>query len=313
MFYVLFFIFTFLVSSFLSYIFSRKKKGFFLDIPGNDFLKIHKAPIPLLGGLAMFLAIAFALIIINKISLDIAGIIIGSLMFFLFGLWDDLKWKHISRRKPYLKLALLIILPLILSFVLVAAGLKINFLPQIIFSYLLTAFYVFVLINSVNYQDGIDGLAAGLVLFSLAGFLILSLCFGNSVGLAVSLVSLGAVLGFFIFNFPPAKIFMGDSGAYFLGFILSILTMIFSKPYNLPAFLGTIFILGLPVFDGVFTNLRRITKKKSIFLGDREHFYDKLILKKKFSTRKTLLICYLIQAIFIIMGLAIYIYGNSSC
>lgn len=313
MFYVLFFIFAFLISFFLSFVFSRKKGGIFSDIPGNDFLKIHRAPISLLGGLAMFLAIIFVLIIANKTSLNIAGIIIGSLVFFLFGLWDDLKWKQISKRKPYLKFAFLIILPLISSFVLAAAGLKINFLPQIILSYFLTAFYIFVLINSINYEDGIDGLASGLVLISLIGFLVLSLYFGSSSALTVSLISLAAVFGFGVFNFPPAKIFMGDSGAYFLGFILSVLTMIFSKPYNISTFLGTIFILGLPVFEGIYTNLRRMIKRKSIFLGDRDHFYDKLILEKKFSTKKTLLICYSIQVIFIIIGLAVYIYGNSPC
>jgi len=82
--------------------------------------------------------------------------------------------------------------------------------------------------------------------------------------------------------------------------------MFFSRPYDLSSLFGTIFIIGLPIFDGVFTNVRRLFHKKSIFLGDRKHFYDRLLFQKKFSTKKTLLICYSIQVIFVVIGLLIF-------
>ena len=149
-------------------------------------------------------------------------------------------------------------------------------------------------------------MAAGLVFVSLIGFLVLSLVSGNSFSLALCLILTGAVLSFLLFNFPPAKIFMGDSGAYFLGFMLAVLAMLFSKPYDLLSILGPIFIIGIPFWDGVFTNIRRILKKKSIFLGDRAHFYDRL-LKKGFSTKKTLLISYFLQAGSVVIGLLLIV------
>jgi UDP-GlcNAc:undecaprenyl-phosphate GlcNAc-1-phosphate transferase len=171
---------------------------------------------------------------------------------------------------------------------------------------LLASIYIFVVINSINYQDGIDGLAGGLSVISLIGFIILSLFLNNNFTLITSLIFLGAILSFLIFNFPPAKIFMGDSGAYSLGFALTVLAISFAKPYNIYSALSPIFIIGLPVFDGVFSNVRRIFYGKSIFFGDRNHFYDKLL--RIFSIRKTLLISYSLQILSVIIGLIIYLH-----
>jgi len=259
----------------------------------------------------MLLAIIIGLFWVGFVErgfwLKISAIVLAALFIFLLGLWDDLKWKHISQIKPLQKFLLLIIVPLFITIFLWLAGIRINFFPQIYwFTGFLTFLYIFALINAVNYQDGMDGLAGGLVAISLIGFIILSLLSGNNFSFLLSLISFGAVLGFLIFNFPPAKIFMGDSGAYFLGFILAVSAAIFSKPYNFSSIFGPIFIIGLPIFDGIFTNIRRLLGKKSIFLGNREHFYDRIHLKRGFSIKKTILICYFIQAIFVIIGLLIF-------
>lgn len=314
--YFFIFLFSFLICLILTFLFRKiGNKYHFFDNPKDDELKIHQSLVSYLGGLAMLFTTVSGLLFFalrENLALGMGAVILGSLIIFSLGFWDDLKWKHIFQRKPHLKLSLLVIFPLLSTLILLMAGFKINFFPYIIVSYFLTTFYIFVLINSVNYQDGMDGLAGGLALISLVGFIVLSLIYSNNFALTISLIFCGAVLGFLVFNFPPAKIFMGDSGAYFLGFILSVLAMIFSKPYSFSAFFGPLFILGIPVFEGVFTNLRRIAKGKSILVGDREYFYDRLHLKKGFSMQKTLLIYHLIQVIFIIIGLVIYIYGNSS-
>jgi UDP-GlcNAc:undecaprenyl-phosphate/decaprenyl-phosphate GlcNAc-1-phosphate transferase len=285
---------------------SKQKKLF--DVPEGDALKIHKIPISYLGGLAMFLSVVVGLVLIvffyKIFYLQIIGIISGSLIIFLLGFWDDLKWKHISKIQPRKKFLFLIILSLLASIFLVMGGVKIGFFSNIYLAIFLTAGYVFIFINAVNYQDGMDGLAGGLLAISLIGFIILSIVFGNSFSLFFSLCALGAVLGFLVFNFPPAKIFMGDSGAYFLGFVLVIMVSFYSKHYNVLCLIGPVFIVGIPIFDGVFTNIRRIFSKKSIFLGDRSHFYDGL-LGKGFSTKKTLFTSYLIQFLFMVIGVAI--------
>ncbi|KPJ56402.1 hypothetical protein AMJ49_04980 [Parcubacteria bacterium DG_74_2] len=305
------FLSSFIISLILTFVFEGIGiKYNFYDIAKGDILKIHKKPIPILGGLAIIITVIIGLLffIFQNQTFDwrIAGIIFGSLVVFILGFWDDLKWKHISEIKPYQKFFLLILFPLIAAFFLLMSGIKIDFFSEIWLAGFLTFIYIFVFINAVNYQDGMDGLAGGLTAISLVGFIFLALISGNNFVLIFSLILLGAVLGFLVFNFPPAKIFMGDSGAYFLGFVLAVLAMLFSKPYDPLSILGPVFIVGLPIFDGIFTNIRRLFQKKSIFLGDRKHFYDK-ILQTGFSTKKTLLICYSIQAIFIIMGLIFYL------
>jgi len=285
-----------------------KKTNFLVDVPKGDILKIHKKNIPLLGGLAIALSIAIGFLLMLKIAsiFQIIAIALGGTGIFLLGFWDDLKWKHISTIKPLLKFSLLIICTFIPSVILAFAGIRFDFLPVPIISVLLGFIYIFVSLNAVNYQDGMDGLAGGLAAISLVGFLAVSIISNAALPLYVSLVCLGAVAAFLCFNLPPAKVFMGDSGAYSLGFILAVLAILFSKPYNIPSILGPIFIIGLPVFDGVFTNLRRIYNGKSIFLGDRSHFYDRL-LQKGFSTKKTLTICYFLQILLVLIGISIYV------
>ena len=160
-------------------------------------------------------------------------------------------------------------------------------------------------INAINYQDGIDGLAGGLVCISLVGFAVISWFSYDSFTLMISMVALGSVIAFLMFNLPPAKMFMGDSGAYSLGFILAVLAMLFSKSYNMYSVLGPVFIIGLPIFDGIYANIRRIVAGKSIFLGDRSHFYDKL-MQKGLSVKRTLLVCYSLQIALVLMGVLMY-------
>lgn len=318
--YFFYFLLAFLLSLILVPVlkkYAEKKKIF--DVAEGDKLKIHIKPIPLFGGLAMVIVFLICLLVFGfqnpGFSCKIAAIIGSVLIIFLLGFWDDIKWKHISRIKPYLKFSLLIIFPLIAGFVLLKAGIGVNFFPTpntptfpspyVILAGLLNFLYIFVFINGVNYQDGMDGLAGGLVAISLIGFIILSSISGNNFALILSLILLGGVLGFLIFNFPPGQIFMGDSGAYFLGFVLAVMAILFSKQYNILSILGPIFIVGMPIWDGVFTNIRRISKGKSIFLGDRAHFYDR-ILKKGISVKKTLLISYSLQIISVVIGILIF-------
>ena len=279
------------------------------DEPTEDILKIHKTPTIYLGGFGIFLVFSILLLIFSCfkgfLNWKIGGIILAGFLIFFLGFWDDFKWKRIEI-KPKKKFLFLILFSLLATAILFAINIKIQFFPNIFSGFILTFLYIFVLINAVNYQDGIDGLAGGEVIISLLGFIVLSIILGNNLALIISLILFGAVLGFLVFNFPPAKIFMGDSGSYFLGFLLAVLAMIFSKPHNFPSFLGPIFIIGLPIFDGVFTNIRRLFKKKSIFLGDRRHFYDRLVFQRGFSLKKTLLICYSIQVIFVVIGLLIF-------
>ena len=305
---------SFLLSVFLTFALIKIGIRYHLcDAAGDGVLKIHKKPIPYLGGSAIFLSIIivffFEGFFEEKFNLiyQILGIILGGLVIFCAGFLDDFKWKNLSQPKPYLKLFSLIFFSLLASFILLCFGIKIQFFPGIILAGFFTFFYILGLINTINFEDGMDGLAGGLVSISLIGFILLSFFTGNNLSMIISLAVLAAILGFLIFNFPPAKIFMGDSGAYFLGFVLAVLAMVFSRSFDLKSLIGPIFIIGLPIFDTAQVILTRFLQKQSIFLGTRNHFYDILHFKRKIPIRETVLICYCIQAIFVMLGFLIYL------
>jgi len=280
----------------------------FFDLPKEDpqKIKIHQKPIPFLGGLAMFLAFSilfFALSCFYEFfDWKIGGILFAAFLIFFVGFFDDLKWKNYFV-KPKIKLFFLILFSFLAALILTKAGIKIQFLESIIAGFILTFFYILALINVIDFQDGIDGLAGGMTVISLLGFIVISLSGGNLLPFLISLILLGAVLGFLIFNFPPASIFMGDSGAYFLGFFLAVLAIFFSQPHNIFSIFGPILIIGLPIFDTAYVIIKRVLEKKSPIVGDRDHFYDVLHFKKGFSVKKTLLICYFIQVILVAGGL----------
>lgn len=302
---------SFFISLFLSFLFWKLGKKYKIyDKATEDPLKIHKESVSCLGGLAMILTISIIfclkMIFENSFNWQIFAIIIGGFLVFLLGFKDDLKWRDKFRIKRTYKFIFLILSSFLAAIILLSAGLGIKFFPILIIQGFLSFAGIFILINAVNYQDGMDGMAGGTTVISLIGFIILSLVLNNNLAFVISLISIVVILGFLVFNFPPAKIFMGDSGAYFLGFILAVLIMFFSKPYDFSGTFGLMFILGLPLFDGVFTNIRRLFRKRSIFLGDRAHFFDRLH-QKGFSIRKTLLICCFIQVIFVILGVSISI------
>lgn len=283
----------------------------FYDRPDST-LAIHERPVPLLGGLGILLGVLITFTVsIFFISMQVNflglfGVIIGGLLAFLLGLWDDLKWKNYKENlSPNAKIILQVIISGGISVILIVGGLSIKIIPIWILIVFLMIFYILGGMNAVNLQDGLDGLAAGLIAISSAGFVVISILTGNTIGLILSLSSLGAVLGFLVYNFHPASIFMGDSGSYFLGFIVAVLAIIFtSRPYDLRWFLGPILIIGLPVADTAWAVIRRILHRKTIFQGDREHIYDKMI-QRGISVRGTVLICYLIQVGFVSGGLSL--------
>jgi len=281
-----------------------------VDVATGDALKIHREPISFFGGVALFVAITITWggAALWKMETDwrVAGILVAALLIFALGFWDDLKWKHIAQRKPYTKFFLLLTVPLLASFILVRSGVDMSFLEVGSIAVVVVFLYIFTLINAVNYQDGMDGLAGGLVAISLFGFIVAALFLQNAFVLSLVLPLCGAVLGFLVFNFPPARIFMGDSGAYMLGFFLVVVALLFSHPDDIASVIGPLFIIGVPLIEGLLSNARRVVAGKSIFLGDRDHIYDRM-LQKGYSTRQTLSVFYLLQAVFVAFGIWILI------
>lgn len=311
---LLFGLFAFLLTMVLTPILKNiAVKANMCDNPTNDALKIHKDSIPLIGGVAMLMASLIALGIMSAfVKVEpwrLLGILIGGSLVTGLGLWDDLRWKNrLQDYKPKIKFILQVLTSSLIGIILFLVGFQIKFIPIGILGTSLGICYVFGAMNAVNMQDGVDGLAGGLVAISALGFGFLAYFSGNIWGLLLSLTLLGSVIGFLIYNFPPASIFMGDSGSHFLGFIVACIAILFtSKPYDLPLLIGPILIIGLPVFDAADTVIRRLIRKRPPFRGDRGHFYDRL-MHKGFSLRKTLGTCYLIQILFVTGGVILSVF-----
>ena len=287
---------TFILSLILTWFFYKLGNKYKIyDNATDDPLKIHKKSTSFLGGSAMFLTVSLILLFTDFSQYNL--IVLAGFSIFLFGLIDDLKWR--DKLKNIYKFYLLLPFTMLTTIIVLIAGFRIEFIPIIIIAEILTFLAIFILINSVNFQDGMDGIAGSTVLISLIGFLFIT----NSL---IPLILILAILGFLVFNFPPAKIFMGDSGAYYLGFMLAVLTMMSLKAYDFISLIGVMLILGLPLYEGISTNVRRLVSGKPIFAGDRDHFFDKL-LKKGYSVKKTLLISISIQIISVTIGILIYI------
>ncbi|MFI3260797.1 MAG: MraY family glycosyltransferase [bacterium] len=287
-----------------------------LDIPNER--KVHSKPMPRLGGLGIFFSFLLGYILFAETSLQMLSILIGGFIIIITGFVDD-----INPVKARYKLASQIIAACIVVFYggivlnkVTALGLLILF-PEPL-NYIVTILFILAITNAINLIDGLDGLAAGVSSIYFATIAIIAFILAKTSGLDVilSLIMLGATLGFLVHNFNPASIFMGDSGSLFLGFIISIISLLGFKATTLTSLIIPIIILAIPIFDTALAILRRLLNHENLGKPDKEHFHHQM-LKMKFSTKVTVLIIYAINilfalvTIFFVLGdeeLAMFIY-----
>jgi len=285
----------------------------FYDDPKKDVLKIHKVPISFFGGGAMLFVFLFCLVlawILKRVGfLDfetpkLAAIFIGSIVSWFYGFWDDTRWQQ--RMKISQKMKIFFQIPIVLTLVLILymAQIQWQFISISIIGILVSIFYFIIIMNAVNIQDGLDGLAGGLILISSLGFLILSILTANSFGLVLSLIIIATTFAFLFFNWHPASVFMGNNGSYFLGFLMATFVIMNTKPGSFIWLFCPLLILGMPLFNAGYVILRRAIYGRPFFSADRDHFYDKL--HKIFgSVPKSVLINHLIHTVFVALGLMI--------
>ncbi len=279
-----------------------------LDIPNER--KVHKSPMPRLGGLAIYLSFLIGYMLYGQITTQMLSIVIASFVIILFGFVDD-----INPLKARYKL----VGQLIAAIIVVYYG-NIVLKDFYLFDYYinfgslapyLTLFFIVACINAINLIDGLDGLASGISTIYFITIAIIALITNRIGGLDIilSILMAGATLGFLVYNFPPAKIFMGDAGSQFLGFIIAIISLLGFKNVTFNSLVVPIAILAIPIFDTLFAIMRRFLKGESIGTPDKEHFHHQL-LKMKFSTRTTVLIIYLIDIAFAATSILITIGDN---
>ncbi|HEY8911136.1 MAG TPA: MraY family glycosyltransferase [Desulfosporosinus sp.] len=273
---------------------------------------VHSRPIPCLGGLAMYAAFWIAALVIlvwdKSYSMDassimqIWGLFLGSTIILVVGIWDDIRGM-----RPLVKL----FCQIAAASVLVFFGFTMNNISLPLFGpvdfelrglsaigVVLMIFWVVGLVNTVNVSDGLDGLAGG-ICFIVALLLFWS---ANRIGqfpaAHLTLALAGALLGFLFFNFPPARVFMGDSGSMFLGYIIGGLSIMgLLKTATILGLVFPLLVLGMPVTDLTFAIIRRKLRGQSIATADRGHLHHRL-LDAGLTQRQAVLLMYGISACF---------------
>ncbi len=291
-----------------------------LDQPDQQ-LKPHARPIPYLGGAAICLGWGITLvfaILSDSAEIDrhmLLMILLGGIGMSALGLLDDLR--DVS---PKLRLAVgaaIIILVILWTGVgldlakSLAALLHIDLPPglAILVSLLIGLVIVLGACNSMNLIDGLDGLCAGVTAIICLGFFIIAVHLAlwqysreeNTTRLLLAIAMFGATLGFLPLNFNPAKIFMGDAGSVLLGFNCGMLILLFGERGQLRWMMGGLMVFALPILDTALAIVRRWRSGRSIFAGDRSHFYDQLV-DRGMSVRTVVLISYALAAFYAALG-----------
>jgi len=320
-------IFGFVIALLISFILtplvrSRAVKLNVLDRPSAR--RIHKDAVPRLGGVSIYLSFFLTILILQLPFFDIqliklvgfpfTGIIAGGAIIFFLGLFDD-----IEPLSPKIKLFMQILAASVAWYL----GIKISSVVNPFFhsdfflfefsvgekvvnlsplvSYLITVIWLVVITNAINLIDGMDGLATGVSLISATGIWALALDqrFDQPLGALVAAILAGGLLGFLRWNFNPARIFLGDSGAYLTGFLLASLTVTsVTKKVTLAIMTPILILLFIvPIVDTLFAVIRRLLKGRSILEPDKEHLHHR-ILAFGFSQKIASYLLYSVSALF---------------
>lgn len=279
----------------------------FVDKPNNR--KIHAKPIPLMGGIALYAACVLTILLFLRNYSTSMAVVIGGTILMLIGLLDD--W-YKTKGKEFPVWPRLLIYGLV-SAIPISFGIKIvgitNFQLEgmIIFpewlAWIATMLWIFAFINMINFIDGVDGLSSGIVMISsLTLFMIAILQDYPELAVLAGILA-GACGAFLGFNFYPARIFMGDAGAVFIGYMIAVLAIDGAyKSATIITIVVPMLVLGVPIMDTFIVFLRRLMKGQGLHKADKLHTHHSL-MKWGLSQRQTVLFLYLIGIIFSLLSI----------
>lgn len=260
--------------------------------------KVHATLMPRLGGLAIYIGVVASVWWMVDDYKEILAIMIAATVVLITGIIDD----RIELR-PLVKL----MGQLLAAVIVVYFGMQMEFihLPFSgadtfnfgILSIPISILWIVGVTNSINLMDGLDGLASGVTAIATATMLILAIMMGNVPVIILASALLGSLIAFLFFNFHPARIFMGDSGSLFLGFMMAVLSLLGFKQATFASLILPILVLGVPLSDTLFAILRRVANNRPISSPDKQHLHH-CLLNLGLSHRKTVLIIYGISAFF---------------
>ena len=297
-------------------------------------VKIHSEPIPYLGGAAIWLAWTVAVLLYAMVAREVnwravVALVAGGCVAFVTGLVDDLR-----DMRPWQKL----LGQGLAGAILLAGGVRWMAYPNLywlsalqfaedsvfVMATCLAMHFVVVIgaTNATNLLDGLDGLCSGVTAITSIGFLLLATALTvwarhapagqrveyeySTLIMVVSFAMAGAAVGFLPYNFHPARIFMGDAGSVFIGYVLAAMMIMFASKFGMVKwFVGALFIFGLPIFDTGVAVVRRIANHRPIMMPDRSHLYNQLVDRLHLSVRSTVIILYLLSAFLAGAGLLV--------
>lgn len=273
----------------------------FIDQP--EARKVHSKPMPRIGGLAVFLAVGIGFLLSDIVDAKVTGILVGAGIILITGLIDDRYQIKALYKLGGQMLAVVAV---------IGSGLSIEILsvPGVgkfelgIFGVAFTFIWMIGIINAINLIDGLDGLATGVSIIIFATFAYMAFAAGTELILTFSILLMSAGLGFLVYNFNPAKIFLGDTGSMFFGYGIAVLSVLgLYKSVALFSLIVPILILGVPVFDTLFAIIRRRVKGTPVYLPDKAHLHHRL-LQTGLSHKRSVLSIYGISILFGLLAIS---------
>jgi UDP-GlcNAc:undecaprenyl-phosphate GlcNAc-1-phosphate transferase len=272
-----------------------------IDIP-KDNRRMHTKAMPRFGGMAIYIGTIVSMLVFMPLDTGTLGVIAGGTLMFIVGVIDDLKGMPAKVK---------LLCQIVCAFILFQFSVRIEFIsdpfgggyfyfPWIV-SLIVTIVWIVGITNTINLIDGLDGLAAGVACIASISIAYVAFIHGRMEVAMAMLAIAGASIGFLPFNFSPAKIFMGDGGSLFLGFMLAGLSVMSPvKSATMVATIVPVLVLGLPIFDTAFAILRRIVNRRPIMEADKGHLHHR-IMDAGLGQRRTVLTLYCISGV---MGVA---------
>ncbi len=285
-----------------------------VDLPGAR--KVHKKPMPFVGGMAMALGVLVLTWVLPLRPDFRIGLTAGGIVMLMVGLADD----FFKSRGKDLSAAPKFVGQIVAALMLLSAGIRVEFLSNPFAGGMIhlanwqslgvTVLWVVAVANIINFMDGLDGLACGIVTIAALTLAGVSLFMGDQGMFLMSLVLASVTSAFLRFNFNPASMFMGDGGAYFLGFVLAAISIEGAfKSATVVGLAVPIIVLGLPIADTVYNIIRRVRNGQPFYVADRGHTHHRL-LNAGFSQRQVVLVMYLISACFSLTALLLLFAGR---
>ncbi|MEK4027892.1 MULTISPECIES: MraY family glycosyltransferase [Bacillaceae] len=273
-----------------------------------NYRKVHETVMPRMGGLAIFISFMIGLLLLKPQSPFNAAIVIGSVIIIITGVLDD-RFELSAKVKlgGQLLAALVVVLygGVKMEFITLPFGGEMEFG---VLSVPLTLLWIVGITNAINLIDGLDGLAAGVSSIALLTISLMAFMKGDIYVMSMALLVLGSTFGFLRYNFHPAKIFMGDTGALFLGYIIAVLSLLGFKNITVISLIIPIIILGVPISDTFFAIVRRKVNKQPLSAPDKSHLHH-CLLRMGYTHKQTVIIIYAIASMF---GLAAVIFSMAT-